>query len=123
MIEIHPLIIPSVSLLVGIHLIAISLIAVLRRALWVFSSVFFLLDELMWFLYNPLRPLMKNREPLGLSFRLQPSVQHQIHYRREYLLCLHVRKYFPKDPKSPHLLGREFGSVLGYKMTLQVMFL
>lgn len=62
MIEIHPLIIPAVGVLVFIHFFAIILIAVLRRALWVFSSVFFLLDELMWFLYNPLRPLMKNRE-------------------------------------------------------------
>lgn len=44
------------------YLASIVLIAVFRRALWVFSGVFFLLDELMWFLYNPLRSFMKNRE-------------------------------------------------------------
>tara|TARA_R100000935_G_scaffold58705_1_gene97164 strand:+ start:8532 stop:9605 length:1074 start_codon:yes stop_codon:yes gene_type:complete len=45
-----------------IYFVAIVLIAVLRRALWWFSGLFFFLDEVMWFLYNPLRPLMKNRE-------------------------------------------------------------
>ena len=38
------------------------LIALLRRALWVFSGVFFLIDEFMWLLYNPLRGAMKNRD-------------------------------------------------------------
>jgi len=44
------------------YLILIILIAILRRALWLFSGIFFLIDEFMWFLYNPLRPLMRNKE-------------------------------------------------------------
>ena len=40
----------------------LTLITVLRKALWLFSSVFLLLDQAMWFLYNPLRSFMKNRE-------------------------------------------------------------
>lgn len=46
----------------AIYLFSIVLISMLRKALWVFSSAFFLLDELMWFLYNPFRTFMKNRE-------------------------------------------------------------
>lgn len=41
---------------------AVLIIAILRKALWAFSGIFLLLDELMWFFYNPLRPFMKNRE-------------------------------------------------------------
>lgn len=57
-----PVMISSALVLVGIYLLSVVLISILRRALWIFSSVFFLLDELMWFLYNPFRSFMKNRE-------------------------------------------------------------
>lgn len=51
-----------VVLLLGVYLILILVIALFRRALWLFSGAFFLVDEFMWFLYNPLRGAMKNRE-------------------------------------------------------------
>lgn len=44
------------------YFILVLLIATLRRALWLFSGVFFLIDEFMWFLYNPLRRFMRNQE-------------------------------------------------------------
>lgn len=46
----------------GIFLVSIIIVALLRRALWAFSGLFLLLDSFMWFLYNPLRPFMKDRE-------------------------------------------------------------
>lgn len=46
----------------GIFLVSIIIVALLRRVLWAFSGLFLLVDELMWFLYNPLRPFMKDRE-------------------------------------------------------------
>lgn len=45
-----------------LYLLALVAIGVLRRALWLISTPFFLLDQLTWFLYNPLRSLMKDRE-------------------------------------------------------------
>jgi hypothetical protein len=50
-----------VTLVVFFALIVL-LISLLRRALWLLSPVFFMIDELMWFLYNPLRGFMKDRE-------------------------------------------------------------
>ena len=47
---------------VVIYFIALIAVALLNRLLWVFSGLFFLLDELMWFAYNPLRPFMKQRD-------------------------------------------------------------
>jgi hypothetical protein len=44
------------------YLAIIILIATLRKALWLFSGIFFLLDEFMWFAYNPFRGLMKDKE-------------------------------------------------------------
>lgn len=44
------------------YLAIIILIATLRKALWIFSGIFFLIDEFMWFAYNPLRPFMRNIE-------------------------------------------------------------
>ena len=49
-------------LFVSFLMFSVVLISILRRALWMFSTIFFLLDELMWFLYNPFRSFMKNRE-------------------------------------------------------------
>lgn len=49
-----------VAIAVGFYAGIILLIALLRRALWIFSGVFFWIDELMWFLYNPLRSFMKD---------------------------------------------------------------
>lgn len=46
----------------GIFLVSIIIVALLRRVLWAFSGLFLLVDELMWLLYNPLRPFMKDRE-------------------------------------------------------------
>lgn len=51
-----------VGFLVVTYLVLIVAIALLRRALWLFSGLFFLIDEFMWFLYNPLRGMMRNRE-------------------------------------------------------------
>lgn len=51
-----------VGLFLIIYLILIIAMALLRRALWLFSGLFFLIDELMWFAYNPLRGMMKDRE-------------------------------------------------------------
>ncbi|MGB0844747.1 MAG: hypothetical protein ACPGVN_08410 [Alphaproteobacteria bacterium] len=51
-----------VGLLVVVYLVLIVTIALLRRALWLFSGIFFLIDEFMWFAYNPLRFTMKDRE-------------------------------------------------------------
>lgn len=47
---------------------SIALISLLRKALWIFSGVFFLLDQVMWFLYNPFRSSMKNREAKANRF-------------------------------------------------------
>lgn len=44
------------------YLAIIILIATLRKALWLFSGLFFLIDEFMWFAYNPFRILMKDKE-------------------------------------------------------------
>ena len=44
------------------YLATIILIATLRKALWLFSGLFFLIDEFMWFAYNPFRILMKDKE-------------------------------------------------------------
>ena len=49
-----------VAIVVGFYAAVVLLIALLRRALWIFSGVFFFIDELMWFLYNPLRSFMKD---------------------------------------------------------------
>ena len=62
MTELAPVLI-SIALALGcVYLLSIVLISVLRRALWLFSGIFFLIDEFMWFLYNPFRPFMNNRE-------------------------------------------------------------
>lgn len=54
------------SLVVAIvYPLVLLLIYMLRGILWWFSGIFFLVDEFMWFLYNPLRPLMRG----GKSFR------------------------------------------------------
>lgn len=45
-----------------IYICIIVLIALLRRGLWLLSKPFFLIDEFMWFLYNPLRFAMRNQE-------------------------------------------------------------
>ncbi len=56
----------ALAFLVGsvalIYLAVIIIILVLRRALWYLAFVFFLIDDLMWFLYNPFRSFMKNQE-------------------------------------------------------------
>lgn len=52
----------SVLVLISILLIGSALFNDLRSILWIFHPLFFLIDELMWFLYNPLRIFMKNRE-------------------------------------------------------------
>ena len=52
----------------GLFLFSLITIAVLRRVLWAFSGLFFLLDELMWLLYNPLRGFMKNRDRVANRF-------------------------------------------------------
>lgn len=49
-----------VAIVLGFYAAIVLLIALLRRALWIFSGVFFFIDELMWFLYNPLRSFMKD---------------------------------------------------------------
>jgi hypothetical protein len=49
-----------VALIAGFYAGIVFLIALLRRVLWIFSGLFFLIDELMWFLYNPLRSFMKD---------------------------------------------------------------
>lgn len=49
-----------IGFLVLTYLVLILTIALLRRALWVFSGLFFFIDELMWFAYNPLRGMMKD---------------------------------------------------------------
>ena len=51
-----------ITVVAGVYFIALIAVALLNRLLWVFSGVFFLLDELMWFAYNPLRPFMKERD-------------------------------------------------------------
>lgn len=50
----------SVLMLLGLAYIAlIAIIAMFRTMLWFFSGIFQLLDEFMWFLYNPFRWSMR----------------------------------------------------------------
>lgn len=55
-------IIVLITMVMAIYAVALIVVGLLNRVLWLFSSVFFLLDELMWFAYNPLRSFMKNRD-------------------------------------------------------------
>ena len=50
----------SIFFLFGVYTAVFIAIYFLRGALWWAASFFFLIDELMWFLYNPLRGLMHN---------------------------------------------------------------
>ena len=54
--------------LIIVSALAIVLTSLFRRALWFLHPLFFLIDELMWFLYNPLRGFMKNREARSNRF-------------------------------------------------------
>ncbi len=42
----------------GLACIAVF-VFIVRRVIWKFSALFFIIDELMWFLYNPLRMFMR----------------------------------------------------------------
>lgn len=46
-------------LLLGSYLVLIIFIAIFRSLLWKISWVFWLIDEFMWFLYNPFRRIMR----------------------------------------------------------------
>ncbi len=56
------MLIQFILLAIAVYAVALIAVAFLNRLLWVFSGVFFLLDELMWFAYNPLRSFMKKRD-------------------------------------------------------------
>lgn len=45
--------------IIVLYFILILFIAIFRSLLWKFSWVFWLIDEFMWFLYNPFRRLMR----------------------------------------------------------------
>ena len=58
----------------------IMIMAALRHVLWWFSSLFFLIDEFMWFLYNPLRMFMQ----------VDKKVQQKSIYRKVYVLLTYT---------------------------------
>lgn len=62
------------------YFILIMIMAALRHVLWWFSSLFFLIDEFMWFLYNPLRSLMK----------VDKKVHQRSIYRKAYVLLTYT---------------------------------
>ena len=53
------LVLGTVLLIVGFYILILVFIYMFRGVLWWFSGAFYLVDEFMWLLYNPLRVFMR----------------------------------------------------------------